>query len=114
MKPIAILAGTGLLLLLAAILGHEPPAVEIHNRSGEPVRSFTLRVGPEAVTTGELPAGTLDRHSVPVRREGPLLLELRFASGHESVVEAGWFNPAQSTPARIAIVGPDSVALRAW
>ena len=114
MKTVALLSGMGLLLLLGAILGHESPAVEIHNRGDEEVESFALRVGPDQVASGSLSAGALDPHLVPVRHEGALRLDLRFASGREASFDAGWFSPAQSGPTRIAILSADSVAIAAW
>lgn len=114
MKTIAMLTGMGLLLLLAAVLGHQSPAVELHNRTDEAILAFSLSVAGEPVTQGSLPAGALDRHLVPVRHEGPIHLELRFASGRQTRVEAGWFSPGQAKAARIAIESPDSVTVAAW
>ena len=50
---------------------------------GEPVEAFAVWVGDEPVAEGQLGVGTLDRHLVPVRHEGPIRLELRFADGRE-------------------------------
>jgi len=102
------------ILLLGAVLGHEPPAVELLNRSDEPVLAFSLSVAGESVTGGSLPVGALDRHLVPVRHEGAIHLELEFAGGRRTRVEAGWFSPGQANPARIAIESPDSVTVAAW
>lgn len=114
MKSIAMLAGTGLLLLLGAVVGHEWPAVELHNQSDERIEAFALTVADEPIAGGSLPAGALDRHLVPVRREGPIQLELRFEDGREARFDVGWFSPGQSNPARIAILSADSVAVAAW
>jgi hypothetical protein len=114
MKTMAMLAGMGLLLLLGAVLGHEPPPVELQNRSDIPVEVFSLSVGGEPVASGSLPCGALDRHLVPLRHEGPLWLDVRFADGRQAHFEAGWFNPGQSSASRIAIVSADSVLVHAW
>jgi hypothetical protein len=114
MKSIALLAGTALALLLGAVLGHQSPAVELHNRSSEAVLAFSLSVAGEPFTEGRLPVGALDRHLVPVHREGPIQLELQFAEGRQARFDVGWFSPGQSNTARIAILSADSVAVSAW
>ena len=114
MRSIAILAGLGLLLLLGAIRGHESPAVELYNRSDLAVEIFSLRIGDEPVARGSLARGSLDRHILPVRHEGPIRLDVRFADGHRARFAAGWFCPGQSGASRIAIVSRDSIAIDAW
>lgn len=114
MKTLALIAGMGLLVLLGAVLAHRPAALELHNRSGEPVEAFAVWVGGEPVAEGRLAAGALDRHLVPVRHEGPIRLELRFADGREARFDAGWFNPGQASPTRLALVSRDSVRTSAW
>ena len=112
MKSILGLALVGLTLLLWAVITHRPPQVEILNRSGIAVEEFELRVADHPVIHAALNQGALDRHSIPVRREGPLTLHLRFADGRQRHFAAGWFSPAQSTLSSIEIVGVDSVRVR--
>ena len=109
MKTIAILSGMGLLLLAGAMAGHRAPAVYVQNRSSMPVERFELRVGDQMVASGALASGTLDRQTVPVRREGPMRLDLRFADGRHKEFDVGWFNPGQSGAAQISVLSPDSV-----
>jgi hypothetical protein len=111
-KSILSLALAGLTLLLWAVIAHRPPQVEILNRSGIAVEEFELRVADRPVVHASLNRGGLDRHSIPVRREGPLTLHLRFADGQQRRFAAGWFSPAQSTLSSIEIVGVDSVRVR--
>jgi hypothetical protein len=113
-KILALIAGMGLLVLLGAVLAHQPAVLELQNRSGEPVEAFAVWVGDEPVAEGQLGVGTLDRHLVPVRHEGPIRLELRFADGRESRLDAGWFSPGQANPTRLALVSRDSLQTSAW
>ena len=114
MKTILILCGMGLLLLAAAVARHRPPEVDLHNLSSVPVERFELSVGDVAVASGRLASGSTDRQTVPVRREGPMRLQLRFAGGQQVQYDVGWFNPGQTDPARITILSPDSVRVNAW
>jgi len=111
-KSILSLALVGLALLLCAVIVYRPPQVEVLNRSGIAVEEFEIRVADRPVVLAALHQGGLDRHSIPVRREGPLTLHLRFADGRQRTFAAGWFSPAQSTLSSIEIVSVDSVRVR--
>jgi hypothetical protein len=113
-KTLTILSLTGLLVLLAAVVGHQPPSVAVQNRSETAVERFEIDVDGETVLHGSLAAGALDRHSLPVRKEGPMRLVVRFAGGRSSEFDVGWFNPGQSSDSHIAILSADSVRVRAW
>ena len=112
MKSILSLALVGLALLLWAVVAYRPPQVEISNRSGIAVEELEIRITDEMVVQTALNEGGLDRHSIPVRREGPLTLHLRFADGRRRSFAAGWYSPGQSTLSRIEIVSVDSVRVR--
>lgn len=114
MKSIMSLSLVGLVLLLWAVIAYRPPQVEIVNHSGIAVEELEIRVADRSVVRTNLGAGELDRHSIPVRREGPVTLHLRFEDGREGNFAAGWFSPAQSTVSSIEIVGADSVRVRSY
>ena len=114
MKSILSLSLAGLGLLLWAVMTYQPPQVEILNRSGIAVDALEIRIGDRSVVHARMGVGGLDRHSIPVRQEGPVTLHLRFADGREGDFAAGWFNPGQSTLPTIEIIGADSVRVRGF
>ena len=114
MKTLTILALTGLLLLLAAVVGHQPPSVAVQNRSGRALERLEIDVGGETVLRGSLAAGALDRHPLPIRREGPMRLLIHFAGGRSAEFDVGWFSPGQADDSHISILSADSVHVRSW
>jgi hypothetical protein len=110
-KSIMGLALIGLVLLLWAVIVYRPPQIEILNQSGIAVKELEIRIADRSVVRSAMGVGGLDRHSIPVHREGPVTLHLRFKGGQETDFAAGWFSPAQSTLPSIEIVGTDSVRI---
>ena len=98
-----------ILTLAGAMAGHRAPVVYVQNLGSTPVERFELRVGDQMVASGALMSGSLDRQTVPARREGPMRLDLRFADGRQKEFGVGWFNPGQSDASRITVLSPDSV-----
>ena len=114
MKTLTILSLAGLLLLLAAVVGHQSPSVALENRSDTAVERLEIDVDGETVLRGSLAAGELDRHPLPIRREGPMRLVIRFAGGRSAEFDVGWFNPGQADDSHISILSADSVQVRSW
>lgn len=111
MKSVAGIALVGLVLLGWALITRQPPGIEVSNRSGLEITELRLSVGEVEVARTGMRPGDLDRHSVPLRREGPVRVSVRFGDADARQLSAGWFNPGQSGLTRIEIVAPDSVRI---
>lgn len=109
MKSMAALAGTGLLLLGWALATRQPPSIEVSNHSGLAITDVRICVGDATVAASAMRNGDVDRFSVPVRREGPVLIQLKLSDGTTQTLPAGWFSPGQSDLAEITIVSADSL-----
>jgi len=102
----------GLLGLLVALLGTPAPEIAVTNASGLEVARVEARVGDLAFPLGKLAASDSARVPLGLRGAGPLSVRVRFEDGREHAVDAGYFAPGMRDRPRIAILGPDSVAVR--
>jgi hypothetical protein len=105
---VTLLLGAWLLLAWTAVQ-RRPPLVSVENHSGRAVERMILEQGENKAQLGALGPADRDLLALATRREGPLVLEVRFADGEEVRFDAGWWSPSQVGAPRLVLVSADSL-----